>query len=539
MTSRRDSFKRYQNDLFLFSRDLIGVPLYPYQTGWAQYILDTIVAGRNETIIIEMARQSGKNQGQAAYQVAALARFGSRDKSIVACAPTYRPQLINSKMRFESLAQRVTAKTPWLKFKGSMGYIYKCRRSSIHFLSADPHASVVGATASLILNVDEAQDTDIGTYQKKFSPMRASTNAPVVLFGTTWDNQNLLATTKRSVAEGRTPGKIYRVLPEEIALSNPAYGEFVDGEARAYGRDHPYIKTQYYLEELDTAGRMLSVQQLEMMIGDHPRQERRQNEHIIVAGLDFAGADESAGELVSLATASARDSVALTIGAVTWIRVADGLQVPHIRILNRYEWVNVNPVTLHNVLYQLLWERWRVNRVHCDATGIGATGTAMLQAAINKPGRPEVVIGVGFDSAWNTQTDLAFNYLAAINNGHLQDYQPSSTGSLAGYDPIAVAGADVAPRSDAHQHIWWQRGHAKLEAKPSKRVRMYVPSSEGHDDLLISDSLMVHAAYQVGQPQVMKSSSIDLYAQRAGAVVEEMPARSDAEIERMLRGHDF
>lgn len=526
--NRRAAFQRYQSDMFLFSRDLIGVPLYAYQTGWAQAILDTIAARRNETIIVEMSRQSGKNQGQAAYQVAVLARFGRRDRSIVACAPTYRPQLINSKMRFESLAQRVTAKAPWLKFKGSMGYIFRCNRASIHFLSADPQASVVGATASLILNVDEAQDTDIGVYQKKFSPMRASTNAPVVMFGTTWDNQNLLATTKRSVLEGRTPGQVFRVTPEVIALSNPAYGQFVDGEVAARGRDHPYIKTQYFLEELDTAGRMLTRQQLELMVGDHLRQERRQGEPIIVAGLDFAGADERAGELVSLATASARDSVALTIGAVTWARVAAGLQTPHIRTLNRYEWVNVNPVTLHNVLYQILWERWRVNRVHCDATGIGATGTALLQKAINKPGRPEIVLGLNFDSAWNTQTTLAFNYLAAINNGHLQDYSPAQI------DAIAVAGAEVSPTADPHAHIWWQRGHAKLEAKPSKRVRMYVPEAEGHDDLLISDALMVDAAYNVGLPQPMHSGSVDFYAPQQGSVAEPRPYRSDEEIERIL-----
>lgn len=527
MRNRQDAFKRYQSDIYLFSRDLIGVPLYPYQTQWAQAVLDTIVAGRNETIIVEMSRQSGKNQGQAAYQVATLARFGSRDRSIVACAPTYRPQLINSKMRFDSLAQRVTAKTPWLKFKGSMGYIYKCRRASIHFLSADPQASVVGATASLILNVDEAQDTDSGVYQKKFSPMRASTNAPVVLFGTTWDNQNLLATTKRSVLEGRTPGKVFRVLPEEIAVSNPAYGEFVDGEVAARGRDHPYIKTQYFLEELDTAGRMLSRQQLELMIGDHPRQDRRNQEPLIVAGLDFAGADEQAGELVSLATASARDSVALTIGAVTWVRVAEGLQMPHIRILSRYEWVNVNPVTLHNVLYQILWERWRVNLCYADATGIGATGTAMLQTAINKPNR-DIVQGVTFDSAWNAQTDLAFAYLAAINNGHLVDYAPAEI------DPIAVSGAEAPPAENPHAHIWWQRGHAKLEAKPSRRVRAYVPETEGHDDLLIADLLLVHAAYNVGQPAVMKSGSVDFYAANRGALAEPAPYRTEAEIERML-----
>lgn len=347
---KQQRYHRAQRNILYFSQYMVGVPLYPYQAKWAQYIMDLLASGRNETVIVEMSRQSGKNQGQSIYQIAALARFRNLDRSIVASAPTAKPQLINSKMRFAALSERLTNRHPWLKLKPAQGYIFKCRNASIHFLSADPTAQVVGATASLCLNVDEAQDTPEEVYQKRFSPMRASTNAPVIMFGTTWDTNNIFAKTKRSILEGRARGKIFRVLPEEIALSNPAYGEFVDSEVRARGRDHPYIRTQYFLEELDTAGRMLNPQQLELMIGSHSRQERRTNEPLIVAGLDFAGADERAGELVSMATASARDSVALSVAAVKWVPMADGILLPHIRVLNRYEWVNVNPVTLHNML---------------------------------------------------------------------------------------------------------------------------------------------------------------------------------------------
>lgn len=528
MSERKAAFKRAQRDMALFSRQLVGMPLYVYQTGWANYALNAVAAGSIETITVEMPRQSGKNETSAQLEVAILARMGRRGGNIVKCAPTFKPQIVNSKERFGQRADMVTERSPWLKFKPSMGYIFKCGRAQIHLLSADPDASVVGATASLMLEVDEAQDVDIPTFDKKFSPMRASKGSPIIAYGTTWTDNTLLERFKRDVIEGRSKGKVYRILPDEVALSNPAYGDFVDSEVRRLGRQHPIVKTQYFLEPLPGAGRMLNRQQLELMIGDHPRQGQRNQEPIVVAGLDFAGADEQAGELVSLATASARDSVALTIGAVTWIRVAAGLQVPHVKVLARYEWVNINPVTLHNVLYQILWERWRVNRVHCDATGIGATGTAMLQAALNKHNK-EIVIGLNFDAAWNTQTQLAFNYLAAINNGHLLDYAPTA------FDPIAVSGQD-APPEDAHAHIWWQRGHAKLEAKPSKRVRMFVPEDEGHDDLLIADALMVDAAYNVGLPAMMTGASVDFYAARHGAASAPTPARSDEEIERMLRG---
>lgn len=521
-------YRKAQTNLLYFSQAMIGVPLYPYQTKCGQYIMDVLADRRNETIIVEMSRQAGKNQLQSTYQIAALARFCNQDRSVVASAPTAKPQLINSKMRFASLSERLTTRHPWLKFKPAQGYIFRCRRASIHFLSADPSASVVGATASLMLNVDEAQDTPEEVYQKRFSPMRASTNAPVVMFGTTWDTNNIFAKTKRSILEGRARGRIFRVLPEEIALSNPAYGDFVDAEVKARGRDHPYIRTQYYLEELDTAGRMLTPQQLELMIGTHFRQDKRSTESLIVAGLDFAGADEQAGELVSMATASARDSVALVVAAVTWVKVVDGIMLPSIRVLNRYEWVNVNPVTLHNQIYDILQNRWKVNLVCCDATGIGATGTALLAKALNREGQPERVKAITFDSAWNRHTEAAFGYISAINNGHFKDYKPD------GFNPLDMASRELPPKDDPHQHVWWQRGQARLEAKPSRRVRMYVPEDAGHDDLLYADGLLVLAAQAVGQPQVMSGASVDFYRREIHGAALPEPARSDEEIERML-----
>lgn len=494
----------YQRDIGLFSRDVIGVPLYAYQAEWANYILEVIRQGRNETIVIEMSRQSGKNEASAQMEVALLATMGKRGGEIVKCAPTHQPQIINSKMRFSARGEQVNKKLPFIRFKPKEGYMYRCKNAGISFFSADPKASVVGATASLLMEVDEAQDVDKGNFDKKFSPMRASKNASIVAYGTTWTDDTLLERFKTDILEGRADGRYFRVTPEVIALSNPSYGKFVDAEVRRLGRDHPFVKTQYFLEPLPSAGRMLNTQQLELMIGRHKRQERRQNEAQIVAGLDFAGADEDAGELVSLATAGKRDSVALAIGAVQWEQIAEGLLVPYVRCLARYEWTNVNPVMLHSVLYRILWDEWRCNRVHCDATGIGETGTALLAASINRAGR-EIIQPVKFDGAWTTATRLAFNYLAAVTSGRYVDYQPQ------GFDPIAVAGQETPDASDPHRHIWWQRGHAKLEGKAGQKVRMYVPDSEGHDDLLVADSLMVDAAYEVGKPQVAKSGTVQFY----------------------------
>jgi len=46
------------------------------------------------------------------------------------------------------------------------------------FLSADKNANVVGNTAHLLLEIDEAQDVDKEKYTKDFKPMGATPTAP-------------------------------------------------------------------------------------------------------------------------------------------------------------------------------------------------------------------------------------------------------------------------------------------------------------------------------------------------------------------------
>lgn len=512
--NRVDAFRTYQRSMGAFSRDVVGLPLYDYEVEWADYIVDVVAERRTETIVVEMSRQSGKNETSAQLEASILATNARRGGHIVKCAPTYKPQIVNSKARFIDRSAAVSRRLPFLAYKPSEGYKFKCGLAGISFLSADPEASVVGDTASLLLEVDEAQDINQDKFNKDFSPMRASTGAPLVLYGTTWTDDTLLEQFKRAILEGRIAGKAFRVLPEVIGESNPRYWDFVEAEiARLGSRDHPFIRTQYFLEPLATAGRMLKREQLELIVGSHPRQTQRGSEAQIVAGIDFAGADE-ATTMVSLGGSSSRDSVALTVGAVEWQTVTlsqaadkNTLLVPRVRILCRYEWTNVNPVTLHSQLYELLATKWKANRIHCDATGIGATSTAFLASALNKPGR-DVVVGRTFDGAWSTHTELAFQYLATVLGGRIQDYKGQ------GFDPIAVAGAEKVDVQDVDRHGWWQRGHAKLEARPGQKVRAYVPSNEGHDDVLTSELLMVDAAYNVGKPQTMTSAKVDFYGRQ-------------------------
>jgi hypothetical protein len=479
----------------------VGVPLHPYQVPVANYVSELVREGRTEDVVVEMSRQSGKNELSAHIETALLARYGKKGGVMVKAAPTWSPQIVRSKHRLEHIIGR-TRQRLRLPFRGREGYIVQCLNASINFLSGRPHANVLGDTASLLLEIDEAQDFAIEKYNKEFAPMRASTGAPAIFYGTTWTDVTLLEQIKTGISEGRMRGKIFRVPWSEVAEHNPKYGRFVEGEILRLGREHPIIKTQYDLLPIEEAGHFLKAQQLKQIIGDHPRQHRRQNNKIIIASLDFAGADEETEQLVSLVNFSRRDSVALAIGELEFVQVAAGIILPLVKILDRYEWVNVPPANLHTTLYDILRRKWNVDRLHSDATGLGETGTTLLARALNK-GQRERVVAVKFDAAWNAHTRLAFQYLAMIQGSRLLDYQPE------GFDPLQVAKQEYPPDGDVSRHIWWQRGQARLETKSGQKVRTYVPDNKGHDDLLTADMLLVDAAYayeRAGPPGVLAQS---------------------------------
>jgi len=494
-TPRQGAFARYQRDMALFSRDVVNMPLYRYQTAWCNRILAAAANHTTETIVVKMSRQSGKNEGSAQTEAAILARLARRGGEIVKAAPTFKPQIVTSKRRFEQRAQAVQQRLPWIRFRGTQGYIVQCGAAAITFLSASPDSNIVGATANLLLEIDEAQDVDPAKYEKDLSPMRASTGAPVAFYGTSWTDDTLLAQMEQAVSEGRTPGAVYLAPWDRVAEENPAYGAYVQSQIARLGAHHPIILTQYALREIPGSGRAFSPQQLRQMVGGHARQPWRRHERAIVAGLDFAGADEGAGELISLMDHGPRDSVALTIGAVDWVSVADGIAEPVVRVLDRYEWINQRADILHTAIYRILTDTWRVDRIHCDATGIGAASTAFLARALGD----DRVAAVTFDGALTTHTRLASNMIAAANGSRFIDYAPTDAAGQP-FDPLDTARQQEADPEDISRRIWWQRGHARLEARANKRFRMHVPAAEGHDDLLTADLLALDAAHALGTP---------------------------------------
>ena len=175
--------RRALADVETFGASVLRMPLRPYQAEVARAVLASVAEGRGHSLTVLMPRQSGKNQLSAHLEAYLLTRRQRTGGSLVKCAPTYQPQVLVSISRLlRALDNPLTAH----RWHRRDGHIVELGRASIAFYSAEPGANVVGATASLLLECDEAQDVLPDKWEKDFRPMGATTNVTSVLYGTPW-----------------------------------------------------------------------------------------------------------------------------------------------------------------------------------------------------------------------------------------------------------------------------------------------------------------------------------------------------------------
>lgn len=277
-----------------------GVTLRSYQVAVAEKIVDSVLRHLGLSFVVLFPRQSGKNELQAQIEAYLLKLLGSTDAEIIKISPTWKPQSLNAMRRLQRILERnVLTRDSWIK---EQGYIYRIDRARIFFLSGGPEANIVGATASTLLEVDEAQDVLTAKFDKDIAPMAASTNATRVFWGTAWTSKTLLAREMRAALEAeRQDGmkRVFRIDADVVAAEVPAYGKFVAEQVARLGRNHPMVKTQFFSEEIDAEGGMFPPARRSLMMGQHKRQHAPTPGHIYALLLDVAGEDETAGDAES------------------------------------------------------------------------------------------------------------------------------------------------------------------------------------------------------------------------------------------------
>ena len=214
-------------------------PLRPYQAEVGRAIMASVLNKKGYTFSVMVSRQGGKNELSAQLEVLLLTLFMGLGGNAVKAAPTFKPQTINSMMRLKERLDDSGYKGLWVS---EMGYIIRLGRARQMFFSADSSSHVVGATAHILLEMDESQDIPRDKYNKEFKPMGAATNVTTVHYGTAWDDSSLLEEIKQTNLGLEHKDGVRRHFQydwQEVARHSPDYQRYVEGERDRLGADHP------------------------------------------------------------------------------------------------------------------------------------------------------------------------------------------------------------------------------------------------------------------------------------------------------------
>ena len=490
---------------------LIGNNLRPYQEEIFQTILTSVWQKQGLTFSVEIARQGGKNEISSQLELLLLTLSIEESRNLIKCSPTFKPQTIISMIRLKEQLNAIGYTGIWTS---EMGYIIRLGEARAIFLSAEESSNVVGNTAHLLLEVDEAQDVAIDKYTKEFKPMGSTTNVTNVLYGTTWDDSTLLEKMKQNNLELERKDGIkrhFRYDWEEVAKYNPDYLAYVESERARLGENHPLFLTQYRLLPVRGGGGFLTGGQKAQLQGEHsrlshpperivigspdnpsspyPKTEscklKTDNLKIYVAGIDLAGESETGEDDFLKSIKPKQDSTVMTIGEVANSEIASEgekilakTKLKTIKIVEHYHWTGQKHPELYTTFIDLIKNVWHCRSVVVDATGIGQPVASFLKEALGSRIIPFVFTAT-------SKTEIGFNLLAAINSGGLKMY--------------------TADNSAEYKEFWFQMERAKSHYRASQTMNFYVDPAEGHDDYLMSLALLVAAGRQY-QPREARGS---------------------------------
>ena len=443
--------------------------LRPYQREIALAILNSVFGRKGLTFSVEIARQGGKNELSAQLELLLLTLYMAEPQNLIKCSPTFKPQTIISMTRLRDRLNEAGFDGIW---RAELGYIISLGNARAIFLSADESANVVGNTAHILLEVDEAQDVSKEKYNKEFKPMGATTNVTTVHYGTTWDDSTLLEEVKQTNLElERRDGvrRYFRYDWQEIARYNPDYLAYVEAERERLGENHPLFLTQYRLQPIRGGGGFLNMQQRAQICGEHHRKHVYESGKTYVAGIDLSGEAEEAEDAYLRAIKPRQDSTVVTIGELDFTADSELVKQPRVKIVEHYWWTGRKHTELYSQMVDILKNVWHCRRIAVDATGVGEPVSSFLRQALGSRVVP-------FTFTQRSKSELGFNLLAAVNSGRLKMYRSDS--------------------SPEYQEFWLEMERARSQYRPNQTMNFYVDPSRGHDDFLMSVALMLEAASQ-------------------------------------------
>jgi hypothetical protein len=478
--------KKALMDPVVFAHQVSRLKLRAYQISVARAVAESVKTDQGLSFVVMFPRQSGKNELQAQIECYLLLLLSQTPAEMIKVSPTWKPQSLNAMRRLERVLQKnLLTRAMWAK---ESGYIYKIGTARIFFLSGAPEANIVGATASTLLEVDEAQDVQVSKFDKDVNPMAASTNATRIFWGTAWTSRTLLARELWAAMDAeKRDGKrrVFVLTAEDVAREVPAYGKFVADQVAKLGRNHPLVRTQFFSEEIDAEGGMFPISRRALMQGEHGRRSFPEAGKVYALLLDVAGEDEGASSELGELQNPKRDSTALTIVEVDLSSLADAvIKAPTYKVVDRRLWTGIKQSAIYGQV-RALAELWNARYVVVDATGVGAGVASFLEKAF-----PTKVIPFVFSQS--SKSKLGWDYLAVCDTGRFKDYSNRDAPS-----PQTEGTRDKGDKEG--EEFWRQLENCEYSVKdgPGRIMSWGIPDGTRdsitgdllHDDLILSAAL--------------------------------------------------
>ena len=513
-----DRLKKILLSIRLFSRLVVQLSLHPYQVEAANAVIDSCLRGKGLEFLWVFPRQSGKDETIAQLVVFLLTLFHRVEASIIHVYPTGN-QIATGLTRLENrLGNLWTSGRWWTKAKPTRRGLGLAQCT---FFSGHPSAKAEGATANLLLIINEVQDQDETVIERRFTPMRASTNATALYVGTVRTTADTLWKIKERLEREQASDGIRRVFvigPDEVGEANPDYRAFMARQVKSKGRQHPIVKSELFNEPVDMAVGLFSERRRALMLGTHRRIRWPVMGEIYIALVDVGGQDEAATAAFAALNNPGRDYTVCTIVRAkrsplnSTPRGGGAIVGPVYEVVDvfvdqggrHFQDVPGQPSLFQRLLAYL--EHWKVVMVVSDMTGVGQGLTDALRAAEGYSGR---VYGFDFSKNFN-KARLGNDFLAVIETGRFKYFADGAYGS----SPL------LAPPSGGEEGSegWWfftqaercgyelaegvpiERG-LRWGVNPSAKVNVNGERVSVHDDRLLSAALVAEAdrLYRAGE----------------------------------------
>ena len=383
MASKRDLYLRCGKDPQWESENInLGSkprPLRGPQAHVIKLVEKHVARHDGEVMSVRQARQTGKNEISAVLHRRHLWRRQNHNAAQIwiRTAPTWKPQITNSKKRLRELLALTSANTikyplfNGIRLEKEEGYIWRVGNASVEFISSGPNANVVGGTANVALDMDEAHKVTPEKFDEDFAPMAANTSAAIILWGVAADGLDLISFYhEHNKSIGREDLNID--LPCDIWMDgNPAYQKHVEARVKALGWDHPIIKTQYRLINVASEGRYLQPHHVRALFsGEHNREIKPDPNSTYQMLIDVAASSEQNVENALEGDADSQaDSTVVWIYKIMHTLTPSGIY-PYVHIVNCYWYTGASIPAQERELKELI-PFWRISKVTVDAIGVG------------------------------------------------------------------------------------------------------------------------------------------------------------------------